>query len=123
MRRGQRWMLNGVTGVSLIFALAVAGLWVGSYWRGVIIEKDDAGGNKHRWVYVAWGRMQFVSSELDTASSAPYSTLLGFNYQFIPEPDDSKIWWGLHARAKPPIPFWQPHRSLSLSMPNRDIEK
>ena len=80
MKRGRRWMLNGLMVVSLILALLVAGLWVGSYWRGFTIAKYDARTKTECWVSLAAGGLFFAS--VDTGRNVFFNgpTLAGFDF-------------------------------------------
>ena len=74
MRRGWRWMLNGVTAVSVVLALAVAGLWVGSYWRALFVAATNDATLKIRGVHVCQGRVLFSSFKIRGTSPATFNS-------------------------------------------------
>jgi hypothetical protein len=79
-------MLNGLTGVSVILAMAVAGWWVGSYWRGVFAVTCDSEIKTVHMAYAARGRFLFLSAPVLDHSGMVAPKPFKFKFQITGPP-------------------------------------
>jgi hypothetical protein len=80
VKRFGRIVLNGLTVLSLVLALGVAGSWVRSYWRREIIWFASTDGMTARCVDVAKGRALFGIEQADV-NVYGWPGRRGFNYR------------------------------------------
>src|SRR5438874_1613616 len=60
MRRLARYMLNGLTALSVVLCLATVGLWVRSYWIADALVFDD-GASRKLWLLTCRGKLVVIS--------------------------------------------------------------
>ena len=84
MRRAWRWMLNGLTGVSLILALLAAGVWRWSHPRVLVVSRFDARAHLQRSGQLNSRGVFFASKYAMDECCADRPSYLGLRYQVFP---------------------------------------
>ena len=87
MKRLGRIVLNGLTVLSLILALGVAGSWVRSYWRYDIVQCNANDGRSTRWIEASNARFHCGTQRLGM-TILYWKIHPGFNYRVNAAYDD-----------------------------------